>query len=103
MDEDEIRVGSVDYVDKGGCLVIEKKSGLSRPCQFPFIYLNRTFNGCTTIINIDEDTGEYVHGEPWCSTRTNRSNHHIPRRGFFGDCVAKDCPKADEGTIKMIA
>ena len=78
--------------------MIENDSGLSKPCQFPFTLLNHTFTGCTTIIDKHQDTGKYVHGELWCSTRTDHSNNHIPRKGFYGECVNIACPKEDEGT-----
>ena len=32
------------------CLVNEKKSETNKPCEFPFIYENETYYGCTTKI-----------------------------------------------------
>ena len=38
------------------CLVNEKKSETNKPCEFPFIYENETYYGCTTKI-LDVDSG----------------------------------------------
>ena len=35
------------FEDPKDCLVEERGSGDSKPCQFPFIYKNETFYGCT--------------------------------------------------------
>ena len=81
------------------CSVIEIASGLSKPCQFPFIFKNLTFNGCTSITGKQEDTGDYIHGKLWCSTKTDGSNNHITDQGYYGDCPKLNCPNADEGML----
>ena len=43
-------------------------------------------------------TGKYIHGEPWCSTKTDSSNNHTPSGSYYGDCpipLDKNCPSAD--------
>ena len=78
------------------CSVIEEKSGSSMPCQFPFIFLDQTYLGCTTIIDRKSD-GTAVHGEPWCSTKTDSSNKHVAGQGYYGDCPKDGCANLDEG------
>ena len=65
----------------------ETSSGSSKPCQFPFVFLNHTFNGCTNIEKLLPN-GEYkLLDKPWCSTRREfGTNHHIEGKGFWGDC-----------------
>jgi len=59
------------------CEALEKKTNENKPCQFPFIYKDRTYVACTTF----NDT------KPWCSTKTNPStNEHIDARGHWGYC-----------------
>ena len=65
----------------------EKKSGLVKPCQFPFNFKGQTFESCTTIIRTDP----IVHGDAWCSTNTDSNNNHVEGGGFYGDCGPK-CP-----------
>ena len=43
------------------CIVSEAGSSLDKPCQFPFVYKDKTYNECTL-----EDGG----GVAWCSTKT---------------------------------
>ena len=72
------------------CKVIEKATGKEKSCQFPFIYNNKTFHGCT-----NEDNGENG-GKDWCSTKTNPLNEHDAWDDFFGQC-SEDCLTAEEG------
>ena len=81
----------------------EIASALSKPCQFPFIFMNLTFNGCTSIIGKQEDTGDYIHDKLWCSTKTDSSNNHITGQGYYGDCPKLNCPNADEGMLSYFS
>ena len=76
--------------------MIEEKSGLSKLCQFPFVFLDQTYNGCTTIVDKKSD-GTPVYSEPWCSTKTDASNKHVGGQGYYGDCPKDICPIAKEG------
>jgi len=63
--------------------------GSGKPCVFPFILKNVTYDGCTTK---DDNEGNY-----WCSTQTNRTNHHVGGgKGNWGHCP-DDCRKANIG------
>ena len=74
----------------GTCSVTEKKSGLVKPCQFPFNFKGQTFESCTTIIGTDP----IVHGDAWCSTNTDSNDNHIDGGSFYGDCQRENCPSA---------
>ena len=85
------------------CLVEERSSDESKPCQFPFLYKNETFHGCT----LKDATGnsDSFTGSPWCSTKINQLTFaHISGGGFFGDCLDENCPSAEFGrkTIEEI-
>ena len=84
------------FEDPKDCLVEERSSGEPKPCQFPFIYKNETFYGCTlkdAVGNSDSFTGS-----PWCSTKINQLTfEHISGGGFFGDCLAENCPSTEFG------
>merc|ERR1712168_891379 len=58
-----------------------------KACQFPFIWRNTTFTSCTNYLLEEE--------KPWCSTKVDQFNEHIPGIGEWGYCNA-DCP-SDEG------
>ena len=69
------------------CKVIEQGSKLSKPCQFPFIYRNRTFYGCTTFDDRD--------GKAWCSTKIDPFDYAAdvtPNGKFYGYCPENECP-----------
>ena len=53
----------IENLNEKDCVVKEVKSGLRKPCQFPFIFSNQTFYGCT-IFKSD-------NGNPWCSTKVD--------------------------------
>ena len=53
----------VENLSKKDCEVKEVKSGLRKPCQFPFIFSNQTFYGCTIF--------QSENGNPWCSTKVD--------------------------------
>ena len=53
----------VENLSKKVCEVKEVKSGLRKPCQFPFIFSNQTFYGCTIF--------QSENGNPWCSTKVD--------------------------------
>ena len=51
------------FENQKDCLVNEKKSETNKPCEFPFIYENVTYYGCTTkILDVDSGTG-YILGQ----------------------------------------
>merc|ERR1711973_61048 len=58
-----------------------------KACQFPFIWRNITFTTCTNYL-LEED-------KPWCSTKVDQFNEHIPGIGEWGYCDS-NCP-SDEG------
>ena len=64
------------------CKVIEQASKTKKNCQFPFIFKNKTYHGCTkTILK-----------KPWCSTKTDpSSNEHITGQRVYGICDSS-CP-----------
>ena len=81
---------------KKECSVLEVASGESKPCQFPFIYKNETYYGCTlkdSIGDLDTQTGK-----PWCSTKIDPLDYeHITDGDYYGDCVMEECPSAKAG------
>jgi len=71
------------------CDVTEKASLDIKPCQFPFIYQDETYYGCTS--NHDEDQ------LPWCSTQIDPiTNEHVDKSGYWGHCP-DTCPTEREG------
>jgi len=68
------------------CVTLPRDTvGSGKPCVFPFIHKNVTYDGCTTK---DDEEGKY-----WCSTQTNRTNHHVGGgKGNWGHCP-DDCRK----------
>ena len=64
------------------------KNGKGKECIFPFIYQNIKYEKCTTV---DSNT-------PWCSTKVDKSKHHIEDGGFWGACL-KTCPV--EGMVNI--
>ena len=84
------------FEDQKDCLVEERGSSESKPCQFPFIYKNETFYGCT--LKDAAGNSDSHSGNPWCSTKTNQLTfEHISGGGFFGDCLAENCPSTEFG------
>ena len=69
------------------CSVVEQGSGLSKPCQFPFVYAGQSYDKC-----IFKDNGG--SGKPWCSTKTDKvwNNVHLGEGGHYGDCSQDLCP-----------
>ncbi len=53
----------IENLNEKDCVVKEVKSGLRKPCQFPFIFSNQTFYGCTIF--------QSENGNPWCSTKVD--------------------------------
>ena len=53
-------------------------SQLNTPCQFPFIYKEKTYYSCT-YDNFDDFNGvpSDFDGQPWCSVATDLENNHI--------------------------
>ena len=73
------------------CAVNEIASNSTKPCQFPFIYENKTFYGCTRLY-----AGE--NGYPWCSTKINPLTYdHIVGQDLYGDCLDNSCPTEEQG------
>ena len=73
------------------CAVNEIASNSTKPCQFPFIYENKTFYGCTRLYG-----GE--NGNPWCSTKINPLTYdHIVGQDLYGDCTDNSCPTEEQG------
>ena len=66
-------------------------TGSIKKCQFPFIFQNQTFYGCTTF---------GAEGIPWCSTKIDALDfQHVGGKGYYGDCpLPLDiCPSAENG------
>ena len=81
---------------KKECSVLEVASGESKPCQFPFIYKNVTYYGCT----LKDSTGDLdtQTGKPWCSTKIDPLDYeHITDGDHYGDCLMEECPSAKVG------
>jgi len=57
-----------------------------KACQFPFIWRNITFTTCTNYLLEDD--------KPWCSTKVDQFNEHIPGIGEWGYCNS-NCPSDD--------
>ena len=75
----------------GVCKVFDRATETLKSCQFPFIFQNQTYYGCTT------DTDE--NGKAWCSTKISPlTNEHIPKGSHWGYCLddSKNCPFADD-------
>ena len=87
------------FGNTNNCSVIEKKTNLEKPCEFPFIYENKTFYGCTTYLKLAN--GKEKVTLPWCSTKTEAISHeHIPGGKFWGECPKDNtdtCPSAEQG------
>ena len=78
------------------CEVIELASNSLKPCQFPFIYQNQTFYGCTKVA-----TG--FNERAWCSTNVDPlTNKHIAGQQFYGDCPYENCPTEEEGKEQFL-
>ena len=78
------------------CSVLEEGSGELKPCQFPFIYKNVTYYGCT----LKDSTGDLdtQTGKPWCSTKIDPLDYeHITNGDHYGDCLMEECPSAKAG------
>ena len=82
-----------DSIDSKTCQVIEKETGETKPCQFPFIYNNEAFLGCTTVTN--DEIGKI--GVRWCSTKTDQLDEHDEFGSYFGECLSDFCPSAEQG------
>ena len=65
-----------------GCMVVDKKSGESKQCQFPFVLSGQTYNRCTRIL---DDASQ-----PWCSTKVDSDGNHLT--GNWGHCTRPGCP-----------
>ena len=74
------------------CMVKEISMKTVKPCQFPFVYRNRTFHGCTTWRS---DTRESFL---WCSTRTSAHDNKHVKGSNFGACTA-DCLTHEKGLL----
>ena len=89
-------VGSLPKLDVQGsslgkCTVVEKGTNESKPCQFPFIYKDQIFHGCTTVLYKTGDTF------PWCSTKRKPGDlEHLTGDQNYGNC-SDNCLTAEEG------
>ena len=80
------------------CLVKEDNSKTTKPCQFPFIYENKTFYGCTSYL-VDKFTrAESFNAKPWCSTKNDQiTMEMVTGNGYYGDCPQNgSCTSAEE-------
>ena len=77
------------------CTLTSSGADANKPCVFPFIYMEETFNSCTTI---DSDLEVFVYfvnsinhdcTQAWCSTEVD--SYGRLKEGFWGFCAA-DCP-----------
>ena len=85
--------GDIDSIfeEQKDCLVKEVGSNETKPCQFPFIFENETYYGCTL-------KGARPGGNSWCSTKQNQlTQEHVSGGGHFGDCLVEECPSSEEG------
>ncbi len=64
-DQDGLIDTLFDFENEKECLVKEKKSGLDKPCDFPFIYENKTYYGCSTYVKYQSGR-ENFNEIPWC-------------------------------------
>ena len=92
------KLGDIDNLSQSlngkDCQVIEKASGQTKRCQFPFIYKDETFYGCITL----DETG----GKAWCPTKTDPIDYAVDRIGqFYGFCPEALCPTEETG-LKQI-
>ena len=51
-------------------------------CTFPFTFLGKTYNGCTTVLST----------RLWCSTKTDADGNHILGEDTWGYCN-EECPE----------
>ena len=91
-----VNVGLCSNLD---CFVTEVRSGTRKPCQFPFVLLNQTFNECTNILSVNQETGKITTvDEPWCSTNVDpQTKKHIEGGSYYGDCPS-NCQAHDPRT-----
>ncbi len=64
------------------CFVIEKKTNCVKPRHFPFKYLGKSYNRCTSSRDPDYKT--------WCSTQADSDGNHLTTGGYWGHC-GQDC------------
>ncbi len=73
--------------DSKDCQVKQARDQVSKPCQFPFVYKNEIFSGCT---DFEDDKGA------WCSTNVDPdTREHVDKGGYYGYC-SDDCVSAEE-------
>merc|ERR1711976_256912 len=79
------------------CLVKEVNSKTTKTCQFPFIYENKTFYGCTTYL-LDKQGAEISNAKSWCSTKNDPiTMEMVTGNGYYGDCPQDgSCTTAEE-------
>ena len=77
----------------------EVRSGKRKPCQFPFVLFNQTFNKCTNVLSVNQETGKInTVDEPWCSTNVDpKTKKHIEGGSYYGDCPS-NCNVKDPKT-----
>ena len=97
--------GQYDFIDtifeelgkEKDCLVKEVNSKTTKPCQFPFIYENKTFYGCTSYL-VDKKGAEISNEIPWCATKIDQiTMEMVTGNGYYGDCPQDgSCTTAEE-------
>jgi len=91
--EENIHSEITESTPKETCMVKEISSKEVKPCQFPFIYKNRTFHGCTTWRSNDRNS--FL----WCSTKTSPyTKQHIRGQKNYGAC-SNECLTHEKGLL----
>ena len=55
------------------------------PCEFPFKFKGKTYNGCINFVDIKN--GQQLPGDPWCSTKVSGSDReHVTGGRHYGEC-----------------
>ena len=71
-----------------------RSGGQILPCQFPFIYDEKEFDGCTTYDDPDDNL--------WCSTKVNENHMHVSGGRNFGFCTDPLCQLDSQLSLERI-
>merc|ERR1719219_1688494 len=79
---------------ENSCNVTNDLDGSPAQCQFPFIFDDIVFFGCT----------KHLHHRLWCSVKTNETHHHQTDNWAYcnDDCPKNDDFKADNTIAKEV-